>query len=195
MAETSLVELRRIFHAHPELGFTEIETASTVVRMLSPVADSTALGRDVSQHSAKAGLPTPDELEGARRRALDHGTPSELVDVLGTGHTGVVVTINDDRSGPVQSAPPIPGCDLTRPSNGRYRAGPRSTPRACSCAAPQPDDADPFQRWPQRGRATSRKGTVAWPRSCSSSTHQGVRGQRPGPANRCPPRPRHPVGS
>jgi aminobenzoyl-glutamate utilization protein A len=96
-----LVDLRRRLHARPELGFTEIATAATVVGILAQVADAVALGRDVSRPVTAAGMPTPGELAGARRRALDHGTPDDLVDLLGDGHTGVVVTIKGTRPGPV----------------------------------------------------------------------------------------------
>ena len=96
-----LVDLRRSLHARPELGFTEIETAATVVRILSPVANSIALGRDVGRHVSTAGVPGPEELERARRRALGHGIPADLVDCLGDGHTGVVVSVEGTRPGPV----------------------------------------------------------------------------------------------
>jgi aminobenzoyl-glutamate utilization protein A len=96
-----LVDLRHTLHARPELGFTEIETAATVVQLLGPVADSVALGREVGQQTSTAGVPGPDELARARRRALEHGIPDDLVERLGQGHTGVVVTIKGTRPGPV----------------------------------------------------------------------------------------------
>jgi aminobenzoyl-glutamate utilization protein A len=96
-----LVDLRRTLHARPELGFTEIETAATVVQLLGPVADSIALGREVGRPTSTAGVPGPDELARARRRALEHGIPDDLVERLGQGHTGVVVTIKGTRPGPV----------------------------------------------------------------------------------------------
>ncbi|NUR24495.1 MAG: amidohydrolase [Kribbellaceae bacterium] len=94
-----LVQLRRRIHARPEVGFTEIETAAAVVQTLGPEADSVALGRDVVRHSTTTGLPSPDELEQARRRALEAGTPDDLVGLLSRGHTGVVVTIKGERPG------------------------------------------------------------------------------------------------
>ncbi|MGW7682926.1 hypothetical protein ACWGID_19465 [Kribbella sp. NPDC054772] len=76
-----LVRLRRALHARPELGFTEVITAATVVRLLEPVADAIALGRDVLRLPTSAGVPGSAELADARRRAGDAGVPDELVEL------------------------------------------------------------------------------------------------------------------
>lgn len=96
-----LTRLRRTVHAHPELGFLEIETAALIVQALEPAADSITYGSAVCRASELVGLPSEDELAAARARALQCGVPRPLVEALADGNTGVVVTNKGNRPGPV----------------------------------------------------------------------------------------------
>ncbi|UOT08070.1 MULTISPECIES: amidohydrolase [Rhodococcus] len=99
--DTELVSLRRALHAHPELGFCEIETAARIIDELATAVDTLEFGSTVCAVAELAGLPPAEELDHARRRALEAGIEPELVERLGHGNTGVVASVRGRRPGPV----------------------------------------------------------------------------------------------
>ncbi|SEE29217.1 amidohydrolase [Ruania alba] len=98
---TDLVELRRTFHARPELGFLEIETAARVIAELDGHVDDLQWGEPVCDLAGLAGLPSPDDLTTARERARGSGVPDPLIEDLGYGATAVLARVRGTRPGPV----------------------------------------------------------------------------------------------
>ncbi|MBL8697039.1 MAG: amidohydrolase [Alphaproteobacteria bacterium] len=84
------IAMRRDFHQHPELGFTEFRTASIVAERLKGLGYSVRLGRDVMDPDTMYGKPRPDQLEKEMKRALSEGGVASWVDRMAGGMTGVV---------------------------------------------------------------------------------------------------------
>ncbi|MFC0673197.1 amidohydrolase [Brachybacterium hainanense] len=102
---TDLVSLRRTFHAHAELAFTEVWTAATIRRELSALADLPGVqlrtGPAVLDPGAAARYPSTEELDAAAQRAIDAGIQPELARRVAREGTAVVLDIRGDRPGPV----------------------------------------------------------------------------------------------
>jgi aminobenzoyl-glutamate utilization protein A len=88
-----LVVDRRDLHRHPELGWTEVRTASIVARRLLDAGWQVALGRQVHADESRMGVPDAAELAASYRRALQQGADPELAPALADGFTGVVGTL------------------------------------------------------------------------------------------------------
>jgi len=95
-----LVRWRRDLHRHAETAWTEFRTSSLIARRLRELGFDVALGRDIHREEARMGVPPPDVLEAARRRALDEGAPAELAEAMAGGFTGVVARLRGGRPGP-----------------------------------------------------------------------------------------------
>jgi len=94
-----VVARRRQLHAWPEPGFTEFWTASTVITVLSDLGCEVRWGEQVSDLGEVLGLPTPEELDEAARRAIERGADPQLVSTLANGGTGVVGELRGDQPG------------------------------------------------------------------------------------------------
>jgi aminobenzoyl-glutamate utilization protein A len=88
-----IVADRRDLHRHPELGWTEVRTASIVARRLLDAGWQVALGRQVHADESRMGVPDAAELAANYRRALQQGADPELAPALADGFTGVVGTL------------------------------------------------------------------------------------------------------
>ena len=84
------IEMRRDFHRHPELGFTEFRTASIVAERLRALGFAVRLGRDVMDPDAMMGKPREDVLRKEMQRAREEGAPGDWIDRMAGGLTGVV---------------------------------------------------------------------------------------------------------
>lgn len=60
-----IVSLRRDFHSHPEVGFTEFRTASKVVEILTRLGYQVFYGTEVLVPEARKGVPSSEILEEA----------------------------------------------------------------------------------------------------------------------------------
>ncbi len=97
---TDLVGLRRDLHRHAETAWTEFRTACVVAGRLRALGFDVALGRRVVVPGARMGVPPPDVIDAAYRRARDEGAPAELLDEMEGGFTGVVARMAGARPGP-----------------------------------------------------------------------------------------------
>lgn len=96
-----LVTWRRDFHRHPETGWTEFRTTSVIVTTLRELGWTAIVGPRVHDADARMGVPDPDTLAAARRRAVSEGADPELVEQMGDGFTGAVGILDSGRPGPV----------------------------------------------------------------------------------------------
>ena len=95
-----LVRLRRDLHRHAETAWTEFRTASIVAGRLQALGFDVALGRTVMVDGARMGVPAPEVIDAAYRRARDEGARADLLREMEGGFTGVVARMAGARPGP-----------------------------------------------------------------------------------------------
>ncbi|KAB2338603.1 M20 family metallo-hydrolase [Cytobacillus depressus] len=95
-----VISLRREFHKHPELGFTEFWTASKVVEILESLNYKVLYGRDVIDEQSRRGVPTQNILDEAFSRASQHGANQTILERMTGGNTAVVGVLEGKRKGP-----------------------------------------------------------------------------------------------
>ncbi len=97
---TDLVGLRRDLHRHAETAWTEFRTACVVAGRLQALGFDVALGRTVMVDGARMGVPAPEVIDAAYRRARDEGARADLLREMEGGFTGVVARMAGARPGP-----------------------------------------------------------------------------------------------
>lgn len=81
--DPSLVELRRDLHAHPEAGWKEFRTTALVAAELDERGFTLHLGADAVDVDARLGVPSDDEIAGAKARAREEGAPERYLERMG----------------------------------------------------------------------------------------------------------------
>ena len=100
-AAEQAVKIRRDIHQYPELGFTEIRTASKVARQLKKLGYEVRVGREVMNSNDRYGMPSAKEFDEHYHRALKEGADFEYAKKVKDGFTGVVGLLKDkQRKGP-----------------------------------------------------------------------------------------------
>ncbi|WJQ84482.1 amidohydrolase [Brevibacillus brevis] len=95
-----LVSLRRDFHRHPEVGFTEFRTASKVVEILTSLGYEVIYGQEAIDGDSRRGLPSEAVLEAAYERALRDGANPGIVEKMRGGYTAVIGVKKGKGPGP-----------------------------------------------------------------------------------------------
>ncbi|HZG17905.1 MAG TPA: amidohydrolase [Candidatus Bathyarchaeia archaeon] len=95
-----VVALRRDFHKHPEVGFTEFRTAAKVVEILTSLGYEVIYGQDALDGESRRGLPSEQQLEDAYLRALQDGANPEIVGKMRGGYTAVIGVLKGNQAGP-----------------------------------------------------------------------------------------------
>ncbi|PKR77869.1 peptidase M20 [Halalkalibacillus sediminis] len=97
--EEKLVQQRRLFHQHPEVGFTEYITTYEIYHFLRGMDCDLAIGKSVLSSDERMGVPASDLLELSEQRAKAYGVPEEFLEKIKGGHTGAVATFDTGRKG------------------------------------------------------------------------------------------------
>lgn len=95
-----LVSLRRDFHMHPEVGFTEFRTASKVVEILTSLGFEVIYGQEALDGGSRRGLPSAEVLDAAYERALRDGANPQIVEKMRGGYTAVIGVKKGKSEGP-----------------------------------------------------------------------------------------------
>jgi aminobenzoyl-glutamate utilization protein A len=95
-----IISLRRDFHRHPEVGFTEFRTASKVVDLLTSLGYEVIYGRDAMDEESRRGVPAENVLEEAFQRALQNGANPQTVERMRGGFTAVIGILKGKKEGP-----------------------------------------------------------------------------------------------
>lgn len=95
-----IVSLRRDFHKHPEVGFTEFRTASKVVQILTSLGYDVIYGKDALDGDSRRGLPSEDQLQAAYERALRDGADPAILEKMKGGYTAVIGVLKGKAEGP-----------------------------------------------------------------------------------------------
>lgn len=88
-----VIDYRRSFHQYPEIGWTEVRTASIVASQLTELGFSVALGKDVLKASSRLGLPSKELFNTTYLRAIKEGADIEFASFLKNGFTALVATL------------------------------------------------------------------------------------------------------
>lgn len=95
-----IIAIRRDFHMHPEVGFTEFRTASKIVELLKSLGYDVIYGRDAMDEGSRRGVPTDVVLEKAYQRALLDGANPDILSNMKGGYTTVIGVLNGKKPGP-----------------------------------------------------------------------------------------------
>ena len=95
-----LIEWRRDFHRHPELGFLEIRTSTIVADTLVKLGYDIKIGRQVMNPDFTMGKPSDEETKAHYEWAKENGAVLEYLDQVSEGYTGIVATLDTGREGP-----------------------------------------------------------------------------------------------
>ncbi|AND39136.1 MULTISPECIES: amidohydrolase [Cytobacillus] len=95
-----IIALRREFHMHPEVGFTEFRTASKIVELLNSLGYHLIYGRDAMDGDFMRGVPSNAVLEMAYQRALLDGANPNILQKMKGGYTTVIGVLKGIKPGP-----------------------------------------------------------------------------------------------
>ena len=95
-----LIEWRRDFHRHPELGFLEMRTSTIVADTLVKLGYDIKIGRQVMNPDFTMGKPSDGETKAHYEWAKENGAVLEYLDQVSEGYTGIVATLDTGREGP-----------------------------------------------------------------------------------------------
>lgn len=98
---TQLINWRRDFHQHPELGFLEMRTATKVADELDKLGYDIKIGREVMNPDFTMGKPTQEETAAHYDWAKENGAVLEYLDKVADGYTGIAATLDTGIDGPV----------------------------------------------------------------------------------------------
>ncbi|MDO5360323.1 MAG: amidohydrolase [Jeotgalicoccus sp.] len=98
---TQLINWRRDFHQHPELGFLEMRTSTIVADELSKLGYDIKIGREVMNPDFTMGKPTQEETAAHYDWAKENGAVIEYLDKVADGYTGIAATLDTGIDGPV----------------------------------------------------------------------------------------------
>jgi aminobenzoyl-glutamate utilization protein A len=76
----NVIELRREFHKHAEVGFTEFWTASKVFTILESLGYEVIYGNDALDADSRRGVPEDSVLERAYQRAIENGANENILE-------------------------------------------------------------------------------------------------------------------
>ncbi|MFP4627432.1 MAG: amidohydrolase [Halobacteriales archaeon] len=138
-ALTSLVELRRELHLHPEPAWCEYWTTSRLVDEIEAIPGvSVAYGPDVLDAAERMGVPDASELDRWHELARDLGARADVLEATAGGHTGVVATLARGTGPSVGLRVDIDGlrieesgADDHRPAASGFRSTTGETMHAC----------------------------------------------------------------
>jgi aminobenzoyl-glutamate utilization protein A len=98
--DLDLIALRRDFHQHPEVGFTEFRTASKVVEVLELLGYDVIYGKEAMDGASRRGLPDEAVLNSAYERALKDGANPDILKKMQGGYTAVIGVLKGKNTGP-----------------------------------------------------------------------------------------------
>jgi len=98
--EKELIELRRKFHKHPEVGWLEFYTTVEIINYLKDLGYEIRKTEEFLKREVRQGLPRKEEYEKSYQRALNWGTDPGLLDEIKDGMTGAAALLDTKKQGP-----------------------------------------------------------------------------------------------
>jgi len=97
----ALSALRRDFHRYPEMGWTEMRTASRIARRLEELGFQVLSGKDVCDEESRMGVPDDATLARHYEQAKAEGADPVYLERMREGFTGVIGILRGAAEGPV----------------------------------------------------------------------------------------------
>lgn len=94
----TMIEWRRFFHRHAEVGWTEYVTTAYLADTLHNLGYEVHMGREILTQE-RFGLPTADVLSAAEERAREADIPDETITAMAGGYTGLCAVLRTGRKG------------------------------------------------------------------------------------------------
>ena len=98
--EKELIDLRRKFHKHPELGWLEFYTTTEIINYLKELGYEIKKKEEFLKRETRQGLPSKENFEKSYQRARNWGTAPELLDEIKDGMTGTAALLDTKKEGP-----------------------------------------------------------------------------------------------
>ena len=92
--EQAWIDTRRDIHRNPELGFTELRTASIVAERLTHLGFDVAIGPEVMRPESMMGVPGEEQLRERAGELDGSNVTSAWLERMPSGQTGVVATLH-----------------------------------------------------------------------------------------------------
>ncbi|KGP74112.1 amidohydrolase [Pontibacillus yanchengensis] len=97
--QNQLMQWRRWFHQHPELGFMEYYTTYTIGKELEALGFTLHIGQGAIASSSRYGVPAAHLLQQQEEKAASLGVESDWMNLMKGGHTGLVATWDTGKEG------------------------------------------------------------------------------------------------
>lgn len=94
-----LQDWRRDFHQYPELGFLEYVTTFKLKNELEKLGFQIYAGDEAMDRDARLGLPSEEAIREKEKEAEAHGVPSEFLEKMHGGMTGLVAVLDTGVNG------------------------------------------------------------------------------------------------
>jgi aminobenzoyl-glutamate utilization protein A len=98
------IQHRRSFHNFPEVGWQEYETTLKIIEFLQDNGINVEFGREIHSPNLRMGLPPKEDREKYFAEVVTKFPDKEaILDKIKDGYTGVVVTIQGEKTGTVRA--------------------------------------------------------------------------------------------
>ncbi|ALS73968.1 peptidase M20 [Planococcus rifietoensis] len=98
--EPHLIDQRRKRHQYPEIGFAEYVTTYHLSEQLAGKGFELFYGTDFLTSDERMGVPDAKFLIQQEQRALAYGVPSDFLERMKGGHTGLAAVLDTGKPGP-----------------------------------------------------------------------------------------------
>ncbi|MDA1474987.1 amidohydrolase [Bacillus changyiensis] len=135
----NVIELRRDFHRHPEVGFTEFRTASKIVGILQSLGYQVLYGDDAMEADVRFGVPSEQVLKDTYENAVNDLDEQAGLSRMKGGITAIVGILQGHVEGPTVAyrfdidALPVPESDEIdhAPAQLHFRSHHQGVMHAC----------------------------------------------------------------
>lgn len=94
-----LTKMRRMFHAYPEVAWTEYVTTAKIAEEIEKLDFEVEMGEAILHSHSRMGLPTPEVMEKEEQRAIEAGINKAYLYLMKGGYTGLKAHFDTGRKG------------------------------------------------------------------------------------------------
>ncbi|MEK4969774.1 amidohydrolase [Cytobacillus sp. FSL R7-0696] len=94
-----LTKMRRMFHAYPEVAWTEYVTTAKIAEEIEKLDFEVEMGQAILHPHTRMGLPTEDQIEKEEQRAMEAGINKAYLYLMKGAFTGLKAYFDTGRKG------------------------------------------------------------------------------------------------